>query len=87
MASLSTSSTASIFVAVANNLQSEVAMGLVPLSSVAGLFLRPRDVDGKRRENAYDSHLFFCLKKSPACLCRGARQDERQNLSRTDEFQ
>ena len=36
--SLSTSSTASTFVAVANNLQSKVAMALVSLSSVAAIF-------------------------------------------------
>ena len=38
LASLSTSSTASTFVAVANNLQSKVAMALVSLSSVAAFF-------------------------------------------------
>ena len=38
LASLSTSSTASTFVAVANKLQSKVAMALVSLSSVAAFF-------------------------------------------------
>ena len=38
MASLSASSTASTFVAVANNLQPKVAMALVSLSSVAASF-------------------------------------------------
>ena len=38
LASLSTSSTASTFVAVANNLQPEVAMALMSLSSVAAFF-------------------------------------------------
>ena len=38
LASLSTSSTASTFVAVANNLQSKVAMALVSLSSAAAFF-------------------------------------------------
>ena len=38
LASLSTSSTASAFVAVANNLQSKVAIALVSLSSVAAFF-------------------------------------------------
>ena len=38
LASFSTSSTASTFVAVANNLQSKVAMALVSLSSVAAFF-------------------------------------------------
>ena len=51
LAPLSTSSTASTFVAVANNLQSKVAMG--------------REAGDKRRENAYDSHRLanFFLKK------------------------
>ena len=30
---------------------------------------------------------FFHSKKNPACLCRGARQDERQDLSGPGEFQ
>ena len=38
LASLSTSSTASTFVAVANNLQSKIAMALVSLSSIAAFF-------------------------------------------------
>ena len=38
LASLSTSSTASTFVVVPNNLQSKVAMALVSLSSVAAFF-------------------------------------------------
>ena len=48
LASLSTSSTASAFIAVANNMQSKVAMALVSLSSVAALF----DGDGKLMASA-----------------------------------
>ena len=33
-------------------------------------------------------HIFFILlKRSPACLCHGARQDERQDLSGPGELQ
>ena len=86
LASLSTSSTASTFVAVANNLQSKIAVALVSLSSVPAFF----DDDAMLMASAVKMpmiRIFFIFKKSPACLCRGARQDERQDLSGPDEFQ
>ena len=86
MASLSTSSTASTFVAVANNLQSKVAMALVCISSVAAFF----DGDAMLMASAVKMPMIRILlkkKKSPTCLCRGARQDERQDLSGPDVFQ
>ena len=66
-------------------MQSKVAMALESLSSVAAFF----DGNGKLMASAVRMpmiHIFF-LKKSPACLCRVARQDERQDLSGPGEFQ
>ena len=89
MASLSASSTASTFVAVANNLQPKVARALVSLSSVAASF----DGDAMLIARAVKMPLirifFLFLEKRAlhACLCRGARWDERQDMFGPGEFQ
>ena len=71
---------------MANNLQSKVAMALVSLSSVAAFI----DGDAMLMASAVKMPMirisFFWI-KSPACLCCGARQDERQDLSGPGEFQ
>ena len=70
LASLSTSSTASTFVAAVNNLQSKLVMALVYLSSVAAFFFYGNVKLIKHCENAYDRIVSpaFCLTKSPVCV-------------------
>ena len=89
LASLSTSSTASAIVVVANNLQSKVAMALVSLSSAAAFFFKATRCwwQAPWKCLRLASLHFFLSKKNPVCLYRGARQDQRQDLSRPGEFQ
>ena len=72
---------------MANNLQSKVAMALVSLSSAAAFF----DGDAMLMASAVKRLMirisFFSGKESKGCLCRGARQDERLDLSGPGEFQ
>ena len=91
LASPSTSSTSSTVVVVSNNLQSKVAMALVSLQRSCVF-----DGDAMLMASAvkvliirilFFFFFFFFCKKSLACLCRGAHQDERQDLSGPGEFQ
>ena len=76
---------------MANNLQSKVAMALVSLSSVAAFF----DGDAKLMASVVRMPMIsnaLCRqlknkKRAWPCLCCGACQDERQDLSAPDEFQ